>query len=181
MTERLRLLQGGLGRDDVMRPVLPAAPILTKAMPAADGQFVLPFGDAAAVDLMVAIVPMEQIHGERFHAAFDKIRPKVVIDLRHAIRFDLPGTNRLAIFRLFSKVQTFYTIASLPWHQLEARRLMTENWDLSERLTHEVLERRQSPVMLLVPLTEHAIMLRSYLNRVLNERAKISWCMEQIN
>ncbi|MGA1834271.1 hypothetical protein [Rhizobium wenxiniae] len=135
--------------------------------------------DDARREKRVIIVPMNFIHGHRFVELVATMKPKVVLDMRHAIRFDLPGTNRSNIFARFANVEAFYTTASLPWHELSTADFMLDRGNLSQRLHHEILERAEERVMILVPEAMHARWLRIYLNRRLTEAAKSDWLVEE--
>lgn len=144
-------------------------------------QLSLPFEEAEVAQLRIVIAPMDDIHGSALNTAIVEYRPRAVLDLRHALRFDLYGTDRRTIFAYFNAFHTYYSVSSVPWHALSAKDFMSEASRVIPRVRHELIERDQSPLMLFVPKTEHANMLRIYLNRLLSARAKISWALEQIS
>ncbi|WP_354345803.1 hypothetical protein [Phyllobacterium ifriqiyense] len=144
-----------------------------------DVQLTFDFGQARHEQLLT-IVAMDSIHGKTLCNLILTLRPQVAVDLRHAVRFDLPGTNRHQIFSCFNETRTFYTQASIPWHELKPADFMTDRTSLSHRLHHEILERSESALMLLLPSLEHSRYLRSYLNRKLSEKADQPWRIEEV-
>lgn len=128
----------------------------------------------------VVLVAMDSIHGRMFSDLIFALRPQIVLDMRHAIRFDLPGTSRAQIFARFTEVQAFYATASIPWHELKASDFMIDRGSLSHRLHHEILERTEHQIMILLPAPNHARYLRSYLNRKLSERAEQDWEIKEV-
>lgn len=136
--------------------------------------------DGSHEEKRVMLVPMNNMHGQRFAELVSNLRPKVVLDMRHAIRFDLPGTNRSHIFAHFSHFEAFYTTASLPWHEFNSADFMLDRGTLSQRLHHEILERPEDCILILLPESVHAKWLRTYLNRRLSESAKTDWHIEEI-
>ncbi|MCO6426039.1 hypothetical protein [Sinorhizobium meliloti] len=135
--------------------------------------------DGATEEKRVVLVPMSMMHGRRFAEIVSEMKPKIVLDMRHAIRFDLPGTNRSHIFAQFTSVAAFYTTASLPWHEFTPADFMLDRGKLSQRLHHEIFEREEDRIMILLPDTLQATWLRTYLNRRLSEWAKSDWRIEE--
>lgn len=124
---------------------------------------------------LVEIVSMDGIHGKHLCQLILENRPKVVVDLRHVIRFDFPGTSREQVLRHFRAASTLYVREPLPWHDLHRRDFISGDRILSQRLEHETVERKQSPVMLFVPKAEHVSLLTAYLNRVFSSRREGRW------
>ena len=127
----------------------------------------------------IVIVAMEFMHGLTFESIIDTFDPKITLDLRHAVRFDMPGTNRNQVFSKFKSHNTFYTQANLPWHQLTPADFMLGESEISQRLAHEILERQEANIMLLVPNQQFATYLRTYLNRKLSELFSDNWRIEE--
>jgi hypothetical protein len=107
------------------------------------------------------------------------LKPKVAIDLRLLIRFDLPGASRAEIFNHLKLVNTLYVKDSMQWNRLKAHDLMLSESTLSHRLNHEVVERDDSPILLLASKKDEARYLGAYLNRILSMRAKRPWRVDQ--
>lgn len=128
----------------------------------------------------VVIVCMDSVHGRVLNDTILKVRPKTVLDLRHAARFTLYGTDRDTVFMHLNAVRSHYRIAAFPWHQFTARDFMVDASGLVPHVRHELVEREDSPVMLLVSKPEHAAMLASYANRLLSERSAQSWSIESV-
>ena len=126
-------------------------------------------------DIRIFLVPMDDMHGGRLCETLDTIRPKLVLDLRYVIRFDLPGTSRTQVFKRFHSLQTLYIKDSLPWHDMERRDFIAGDVSISHRLRHEVVERDQTPILIFVPKIEHVRYLGSYLNRILAPQSKKTW------
>jgi len=127
----------------------------------------------------VFLVAMGTVHGSRFMELIHSIKPKIVVDTRYSIRFDLPGTSRDHVFAKFSNLQAFYSKASIPWHQLSASDFMVDKGPISIRLHHEILERAEDRIMVLIPDTQHLRLLRSYLNREVSKSSEVNWRIEE--
>lgn len=123
----------------------------------------------------MTIAVMDTVHGIEFCDIVSELRPKVVLDMRRSVRFDLPGSSRSHIFRQFSKNGTLYSRASLKWHDLTPSDFMLGENSLSIRLKHELLEREESPLLILVQKSSHAQLLHSFVNRQLQESGKDNW------
>ena len=123
----------------------------------------------------IEIISMDGLHGKRLCELILSSRPKVAVDLRHVIRFDLPGTSREQVLAYFRATGTLYVREPLPWHALQRKDFISGNKIISQRLEHETVERKQSPVMLFVPKDEHINFLTAYLNRVFSNRGKGHW------
>lgn len=138
------------------------------------------FDVPALPDLRVFIVAMDAVHGRTLHKAVLSNKPRSVIDLRYAARFDQYGSDRDTLFAYFKAVGSYYALEAMPWHDLSARDFMTETCVQVPRMHHELLELGKGAVMLFVPKPQHANMLTAYLNRMLSAKAKMSWRIEQI-
>lgn len=138
------------------------------------------FDVPALPDLRVFIVAMDTVHGRTLHKAVLSNKPRSVIDLRYAARFDQYGSDRDTLFKYFKAVGSYYALDSMPWHDLSVRDFMTEGCVQVPRIHHELVKLGKGAVMLFVPKPQHASMLTTYLNRMLSTKAKISWRIEQI-
>jgi hypothetical protein len=138
------------------------------------------FSGPTAPELRVFIVAMETVHGRTLHGAVASHRPRSVIDLRYAARFDQYGSDRDTLFSYFRSVGAYYALDSMPWHDLSPRDFMKGDGGLVPRVHDELLVLAPGAVMLFVQKPQHAGMLASYLNRMLSEKAKTSWLIEQI-
>lgn len=140
-------------------------------------QLKLPFDLPSEPELIIKIVAMDSVHGRLLNEILEQFEPEVVLDLRHAVRFDLPGTSRQLVFSHLSRLHAHYSVDSIPWHAIQPTDLMTMQWGLSPRLLHELLHEGSSRLLLLVPKPDHARLLASYLNRVLSEQSTQEWEM----
>ncbi|KSV67438.1 hypothetical protein N185_30610 [Sinorhizobium sp. GW3] len=131
-------------------------------------------------ELRVFIVAMDTVHGRMLHQAVLSHKPRSVIDLRFAARFDQYGSSRDMLFEYFKAIGAYYALESMPWHDLSVRDFMTEGCVQVPRLHHELVKLGKGAVMLFVPKPQHAAMLTTYLNRMLSTRAGTSWRIEQI-
>lgn len=139
------------------------------------------FAGSTAPELRIFIVAMETVHGRTLHAAVASHRPRSVIDLRYAARFDQYGSDRDTLFSYFRSVGAYYALDSMPWHDLSPRDFMTGDGGLVPRVHDELLVLDPGVVMLFVQKTQHASMLAAYLNRMLSTKARTSWRIEQIS
>ena len=128
---------------------------------------------------LIVLVAMDAIHGRTLCELILRTKPRVALDMRYAVRFDLPGTNRTQVFLHFHETNTMYSKSSIPWHQLKAADFMIDRGPISQRLYHEVLERNIDPIMLLVPQPDHARFVNAYLNRKMSEHVDHAWRIEQ--
>ncbi|EEY24718.1 conserved hypothetical protein [Brucella sp. F5/99] len=131
-------------------------------------------------DLHVLVVAMDTVHGRTLQMAVLSHKPRSVIDLRYAARFDQYGSDRDTLFAYFKSVGSRYALVSMPWHDLSVRDFVTEGGVQVPRAHHELVELNRGAVMFFVPKPQHANMLISYLNRMLSAKAKSSWRIEQI-
>ena len=127
------------------------------------------------VDHRVEIVAMDSLHGKRLCKLIMSSKPTVALDLRHVIRFDLPGTSREQVLSYLRAINTLYVRDPIPWHNLQRRDFISGDRVISQRLEHETVERKQSPVLLFVPKDEHVRLLTAYLNRVFSKRGEGPW------
>jgi hypothetical protein len=121
------------------------------------------------------------VHGRTLQKAVVSNKPRSVIDLRYAARFDQYGSDRDTLFAYFKSVGAYYALDSMPWHDLSVRDFMTETDLLVPRVHHELVELGKGAVMFFVPKPQHASMLIAYLNRMLSSKAKSSWGIERIS
>ncbi len=138
------------------------------------------FDAPALPDLGVFVVAMDTVHGRTLQKAVLFHKPRSVIDLRYAARFDQYGSDRDTLFAYFKSVGSYYVLDSMPWHDLSVRDFMIEGGVQVPRAHHELIELNKGAVMFLVPKPQHANMLLVYLNRMLSAKAKTSWRIEQI-
>ena len=167
------------GFDALAREVVPEA--RTTHAPLND-QLCFSFDDEVSHDRhLVEIVSMDGLHGKHLCQLILAKRPKVVLDLRHVMRFDLPGTSREQVLSHFRAISTLYVREPLPWHELQRRDFISGNRTLSQRLEHETVERKQSPIMLFVPKDEHISLVSAYLNRVFSTRGQGRWQISTVH
>ncbi|MGD9710627.1 MAG: hypothetical protein AB7V46_01010 [Thermomicrobiales bacterium] len=138
------------------------------------------FDALALPDLRVFVVAMDTVHGRTLQKAVLSNRPRSVIDLRYAARFDQYGSDRDTLFAYFKSVGSYYALDSMPWHDLSVGDFMTDGGIQVPRVHHELIELERGAVMFFVPKPQHANMLIAYLNRMLSAKAKASWRIEQI-
>ncbi|WP_249696553.1 hypothetical protein [Stappia sp. WLB 29] len=130
---------------------------------------------------VIYIVTMDNIHGRKFCDIIIAKKPKIIIDLRQTVRFDLPGTNRDVVFKHFNASNSLYLRNPLPWHELRIRDFILGERKISLRLEHEVAERKQNPVLILAPSAEKAPSLISYIGRSLLSRGEKKFSVIHLN
>lgn len=138
------------------------------------------FDRSALPDLHVFVVAMDTVHGRTLQNAVLSHKPRSVIDLRYAARFDQYGSDRDTLFAYFKSVGSYYALDSMPWHDLSVRDFMMDGGVQVPRAHHELVELDKGTAMFFVPKPHHANMLIAYLNRLLSAKAKTSWRIEQI-
>lgn len=140
-----------------------------------DGQLEFDLGDSDRVRRILVAV-MDRIHGARLQELIAEIHPTVVLDLRNTIRFDLPGTSRDRFLDTVSRVRASYMRAPMAW-QSDLKGPVLIDYALPIRLHHEVVERSDGNLMLLVNKSEHALRISSLLNVALSKN-HLSWDIE---
>lgn len=143
-----------------------------------DGQLEFDLGEDDRVRRILVAV-MDRIHGEHLHTLVAEIHPTVVLDLRNTIRFDLPGTSRDRFLDIVSRVSSSYMRAPMTW-QSDLRGPVPINYTLPIRLHHEVIERSDGNLMLLVNKTEHALRISSLLNVALSKNSFKRWHIQHV-
>lgn len=123
----------------------------------------------------LAIAVMDTVHGADLCRFIDEFSPKVALDMRFSIRFDVPGSNRNHIFRQLEKCRTLYSRAAVKWHDLSPSDFMLSDAPISQRLNHELFERGETPLLVFVQKTAHAHLLHSFLNRQISGRDMDDW------
>lgn len=106
------------------------------------------------------------------------LHPVLVMDLRHSIRFDLPGTSRSLFLDRVAYLRSCYMREPIEWHRLEIRPA-TVGGRLPPKLHHEVVERGNGNLMLLVAKPEHGRHVSSMLNLALAGTRTQGWRIEQ--
>jgi hypothetical protein len=124
------------------------------------------------------IVAMDEVHGTRLAQVISLARPSTVIDLRYAIRFDIPAMNRSLFFDCLSRNDAHYLRIPIAWHELKPSFVKTMA-AIPHSLRHELIERKDGNLVLLVPKSEHARHISSELNLVLSSASEEDWDLEQ--
>lgn len=163
----LRIVTSG----DIAEPITPR-PVQFDA----EGQLSLALDDEPARRIVVAA--LDRIHGARLHELMTELHPALVLDLRHSVRFDLPGTSRTLFLDRISRLRSCYMRAPIEWHRIDVRPATTGG-ALPVRLHHELLEREHGNVMLLVAQPEHGRHMSSILNLELARAKAQGWRIEQ--
>jgi hypothetical protein len=134
----------------------------------ADGQMRLDLADPLRRRIVVAAV--DRLHGSRLHELIVDLHPTVVMDLRHTIRFDLPGTNRGCFLEHLSNARSLYLRVPLEWPHLDVKPV-NRTIAIPTRLYHETVERPEGNLMLLVAKPDHARYISTALNLAIREKA----------
>jgi len=127
----------------------------------------------------IRIIAMDVVHGAKLSTMFDRLQPTTVLDLRKTLRFDQPGLSRYSFFNQLSRIRSAYFKEPIEWPKLKAYHLSSSQ-PLSARVYHEVVERWDGHLVLLVSKAEHARYLEVALNRALSERRSDGWDIEQV-
>lgn len=169
-------MTGGLhvvGED----PSLDATHRREHTVPEHSGQFRFNF-DVEPVRRIV-LIPMDEVDGAVLHQLLCELAPVAAMDLRHAVRFDLPGTNRNRFFNDLKLTDTLYVREPIEWHALELSPFVTDSNLVPVRLFHEIVEREDGHVMLLLPDKKSAVIMASALNLALTLKRTHGWRIEQ--
>ena len=146
-------------------------------VPEHNGQFRFNF-DVEPVRRIV-LIPMDDIDGVRLHDLLFELEPVAAMDLRYAVRFDLPGTNRRRFFGDLEQAHTHYIREPIEWHSMETGAFALDCRIVPPRLFHEIIEREDGHILLLVPNRKNAGFMASALNLALTSRRTHGWRIEQ--
>jgi hypothetical protein len=150
---------------------------IERHVPEHSGQFRFNF-DVEPVRRIV-LIPMDEIDGVILHEIVFELSPVAAMDLRHAVRFDLPGTNRNRFFGDLRLAHTLYIREPIEWHELTLNPFAIDSKVVPERLFHEIIEREDGHVMLLLPNKQTSIIMASALNLALTRKKTHGWRIEQ--
>lgn len=142
-----------------------------------NGQLEFNLGDDQVRKILVAA--MDRIHGLRLLELVQEVHPVVVLDLRNAIRFDLPGTSRHMFLESVARVRSMYMRVPMEW-RANVHTFVQADLDLPSRLHHELIERGDGNVMLLVKNPEHALRISSMMNVTLSKFQTKHWDIQQV-
>lgn len=95
------------------------------------------------------------------------------------IRFDLPGTSREDVFHAMHMHHTFYVKDPLPWHRLDAKAFAKLDAPVSQILVHEIVDRGADCVLVFVYRQGDARLIASHLTKVLSERMRGPYKIEE--
>lgn len=123
----------------------------------------------------IVIVAMDEIDGTHLRQLIDLTQPKFLLDLRHVVRFDNPGSSRDHFFNLLSKSKSLYTREPIAWHSIDTAPLAVDVSMLPARVRHEVVEQHHSNVVLLVSKSAECRKLASVLNLALSRDRATNW------
>lgn len=130
--------------------------------------------------IKILTVPMDEVHGTVLCDALLNFRPTVIIDLRHVVRFDLPGASRSSIFQCINSVNSLYVNEGMPWHKLSMRDFLISESIFSQRIFHEMIERDKNSIALFIPKKIHSQMISSHINRLMSSRSKKEWSIASV-
>ena len=137
-------------------------------------QLPLPLDDKPA-SCTVFIVVTNEMHGQSICKLVETERPQSVMDLRHLLRFDMPGISREGFFDQLRMSCARYVRIPVPWHELGAREFMAGDVSISPELTSALVARKGSKVVLLVSTEQEAVQLSVYINALLSRESSESW------
>lgn len=160
--------------EDSPTQMLPAE----RRVPEDSGQFRFNF-DSDPVRRIV-LIPMDDIDGVRLHDLLFELEPIAAMDLRYAVRFDLPGTNRNRFFGDLRLSHTAYIREPIEWHAIDSNPFAVDGKILPPRLFHEVVEREDGHFLILVPTRKDAGVMASALNIAMTVRRSHGWRIEQV-
>ena len=142
-------------------------------------QLSLPFAESAE-DCKIFVAVVDEIHGLHLCDVIFEYRPEKVIDIRHLVRFDLPGIFREMFFNLIDRANSKYIRIPIPWHQLSIREIMSGQAPISNELIRAIVETKDGRLLLLVSSFSEAERLEIVINRVFSEVATCPWNVERI-
>ncbi|MCL6698884.1 hypothetical protein LZ496_08840 [Sphingomonas sp. NSE70-1] len=123
----------------------------------------------------IVIVAMDEIDGVHLRQLLDVTQPKYLLDLRHVVRFDNPGSSRDHFFNHLSKTKSLYTRDPIAWHSIDTAPLSVDADMLPARVRYEVVEQHDNNVMLLVSKPTESRKLASVLNLALSRDRATNW------
>lgn len=162
-----------IGKDSCSAP----SEARDRVIPEHSGQFRFNF-DVEPIRRIV-LIPMDEVDGILLHHLVFELEPIAAMDLRHAVRFDLPGTNRNRFFGDLRLAHTLYIREPIEWHDLDITPFAVDAALVPARLFHEIIEREDGHVLLLVPNKQSATIMASALNLALTRKKTHGWRIEQ--
>lgn len=154
-------------------------PRLSQMVVPSGHQFTLPL-DGQNQYRQIFIVPMDEIHGRRLCNLIVGTMPKTVIDLRHVIRFDLPGSNRKKIFRCLETSNSQYTRLPISWHLIQAQDIMSGKDLFPDQLTQEIIKQKETPTLMLVASKIQTRLLITFVSQVISSCTRSPCKIEEI-
>ena len=137
-------------------------------------QWPLPLDDKS-ISRKIIIVITNETHGQSMRKLIEDEEPHSVLDLRHLLRFDMPGISRDVFFEQLRMYSSRYVRIPIAWHKLSQRDFMSGNVCIPAELTREVTADDASTRVLLVTTEQEASELAIFINGVLSLEAKESW------
>lgn len=147
------------------------------SVPEHSGQFRFNFDEEPV--RRIVLIPMDDVDGMLLHHLVVELTPVAAMDLRHAVRFDLPGTNRNKFFGDLRVAHTLYIREPIEWHALQLNPFAIDATLVPARLFHEIIEREDGHVLLLLPNKQSTVIMASALNLALTSKKAHGWRIEQ--
>ena len=137
-------------------------------------QLPLPLDDKS-IKRKIIIVIANETHGRTMCKLIEDEEPHSVLDLRHLVRFDMPGITREVFFEQLRMYSSRYVRIPISWHKLSQRDFMSGNVCIPIELTREVTADDARTRVLLVSTEREASGLAVFINEVLSMEEKESW------
>jgi hypothetical protein len=126
----------------------------------------------------IVIVAMDEIDGAHLRQLLDVTQPRYLLDLRHVVRFDNPGSSRDHFFNHLSKSRASYARDPIAWHTIDVAPFAVDADLLPARLRFEVIEQLHDNVVLLVSKPTESRKLASVLNLALSRESTSNWVIQ---
>lgn len=144
-----------------------------------NAQLSLPLDDIFEAKRVI-LIPLDVVHGEQLIELLCDAKPRIIIDVRSLIRFNLPGMNRELIFKKFYKLSSMYIRESIKWESVTSHDVMVGNYEIPTRICYELLNMHHGCALLMTEKQAEARMLASALNRFLSADKNSNWVIERM-
>jgi hypothetical protein len=143
-----------------------------------NAQLSLPLEDVFGAKRVI-LIPLDIVHGEQLIELLCEIRPKIVIDVRNLVRFNLPGMSRESIFKKLSKLSSIYIREPIRWSVTSRSDVMAGNYEIPVRIAYELIAMQFGCALVITEKPTESRILATALSRFLSEERDTDWVIER--
>ena len=143
-------------------------------------QLPLPFDDEI-VELDFFVVAANELEGFDLCGIISELSPIEIIDLRHVVRFDFPGSNRKHFFQCVKNVSAEYILEPVPWHKMSIKEIMGGGDQALNVILSNLLSGKRGRILFMVTTFSEIEKLEICINFLLSTEGNQSWKVERIS